>query len=277
MAIAMGARTDAAKAWEPLLRTPEPRDHLIQLYTDEAFLTRAVTQFLGAGLAHDEGALVIAIPEHIEVFTAQLGSSFDVDGARARGQLVTLDAASTLARFMVEGSPDRSAFFGLMNDVLGRMRSDGYGNIRAFGEMVDLLWAKNLAATIQLEELWNEALGDGRVCLLCAYRIDNFDRDVHRGILHRISSSHSHFIPVDDYDRLDQAVERAYRDVFGSIGDPRGLREMLVSRYASPTAMPPAQAALHAVRELKDSIADDVLERARRYYDGGTRPSARRS
>lgn len=40
-----------APSWEGLLRTPHPCDHLVQLYTDDAFLTRAVAVFVGLGTA----------------------------------------------------------------------------------------------------------------------------------------------------------------------------------------------------------------------------------
>ena len=272
----MSIQTTSLGTWEPLLRTPEPRDHLVQLYTDEIFLCRAVAQFIGPALAQGEGAVIIAIPEHVEAFARTLSATIDVAAARARDQLLFLDAETSLAQFMVDGQPDRAAFFSLVNGALDRLRRGGHDRVRAFGEMVNLLWRDDLAATMALETLWNEALADGRVSLLCAYRIDNFDREVHRGILHRISRCHSHFIPVDDYDRLEQAVDRAYKDVFGAFGDPQGLREMLSTRYQSATAMPRAQAALHAVRELTPTIADDVLARARRYYRGDGHPSSRR-
>ena len=48
--------------WQPLLRGAQPCDHIVQLYTDEAFLTRAVTQFIGAGLLAGEAAVIIATP-----------------------------------------------------------------------------------------------------------------------------------------------------------------------------------------------------------------------
>ena len=75
---------------------------------------------------------------------------------------------------------------------------------------------------------------------------------------------------MDDYERFDQAVDRAYAEVFGSDGDSQMLRDLLVQTMRTATSMPRAQAALFALRDLSAPIADAVLERARLYYAGGS-------
>lgn len=259
----------APPSWEGLLRTPHPCDHLVQLYTDDAFLSRAVSLFIGLGLADGEAAVIIATPEHVELFKKSLrAAGLDVAALVEREQFVLLDATTCLAEFMVDGMPDRDKFVNLVMPVFARIRADGYERIRLYGEMVNLLWDHNLPGTVALEELWNQVLADTGVSLLCAYSIDNFDRHAHRGVLHQISRCHSHFIPVDDYGRLEQAVDRAYADVFGTRGDPRSLRSLITARAAATTVMPPAQAALFALTGLSSGIADAVLERTRFHYGG---------
>ncbi len=258
-----------ASSWEGLLRTPHPCDHLVQLYTDEAFLVRAVSLFTGLGLADGEGAVVIATPEHADLFTKSLRSAgLDVEAMIARDQLLVFDARTSLSQFMVDGMPDREKFRNLVLPVFARVRAAGYEKIRLYGEMVNLLWDHNMPGTVALEEVWNQVLADTGLSLLCAYSIDNFDRRAHRGVLHQISRCHSHFIPVDDYGRLEQAVDRAYADVFGTRGDPRSLRSLLTARAAANTVMPPAQAALLALNTISTGIADAVLERTRFHYGG---------
>ncbi len=258
--------------WQSLLRTPQPCDHVIQLYTDDDLFARAVAEFLETGFAGGAGAVVVATAPHATAIATRLfAAGFDVAAARERGQLVVADAHGTLAQFMVDGMPDRARFFAAITPVLERVRAAGYREIRAFGEMVDLLWDHNLPATVALETLWNEVLADRRVSLLCAYRIDNFDRDVHRGALHQLTHAHAHVIPVEDYDRLEAAVSRAYEDVFGTPGDSGPLREQLVAEHRSPAAMPAAQAALVALRGLSPDIADVVLARARQHYAAAAR------
>jgi hypothetical protein len=253
-----------ARNWEQLLDAPNPCDHFVQLYTDDAFLARAVTRFVGAGLTQGEAGVIISTEAHRQLFTAALA---DAPGAIRRGQLVLIEAERCLEQIMVSGMPDRPRFGAVVMDVLERVRAAGYPKTRFYGEMVDLLWERNFAAAARLEELWNEVLTGQQASLLCAYGIDNFDRDAQRGLLAQVSRPHSHLIPADDYERLDRAVDRAYVDVFGAQSEARALRELLVSAFPPAPIMPAAEAALLALRGIgSERTADAVLERAREYY-----------
>lgn len=254
-------------SWEQLLGTPMPRDHVVLLYRDEAFLARAMAHFLGTGLARGESAVVVATPAHAALFTGHLAAAgVGVRDLVQRQQLIVLDAEECLAQFMSDGTPDRAAFGVIVKGLLERIRAAGFARVRLYGEMVDLLWDHNLKSTLALEALWNEVIADQNLSLLCAYRIDNFDRNVHRGVLHRLGHCHSHLIPVEDYARLDRAVERAYADVFGISGDGATMRSLLMADYPAVPRMPAAQGALLALRQVSPSLADAVLERARLHY-----------
>jgi MEDS: MEthanogen/methylotroph, DcmR Sensory domain len=151
--------------------------------------------------------------------------------------------------------------------VLEAMRRAGYEVIRGFGEMVDILnRGGNLAAAIRLEELWNELLAVERISLLCAYAVDAFDRGEYAETLPRIGGVHSHLMPVEDGERLERAIDRAFIDVFGIHGDTRLLRELFVRDLPDRTAMPAGHGALIALRELDARLADAVLERAGGHY-----------
>jgi len=253
--------------WEALLETPEACDHLVQLYTDDRFLARAVTHFVRAGFAAGQAAVIIATPAHTALFSECLP---DVPDALARGQLVVLDADDCLKAFMVDGMPDRQAFVATVTALLERVRAAGYPRMRLYGEMVDLLWQRDaLEAAVRLEELWNELLAAERLPLLCAYRIDNFDRYAHRHALAAIGKTHSHMIPLEHYDRFERAVDRAYVDVFGNDADTHTLRDLIVATLGPASAMPHAQAALLGLRNVNPHTADAVLERAKRYYTEG--------
>ncbi|HEY3064281.1 MAG TPA: MEDS domain-containing protein, partial [Methylomirabilota bacterium] len=192
----------------------------------------------------------------------------DLAAAARRGQVLLADAEECLAKFMVDGMPDARAFSAVATGMLANVRARGHENIRLYGEMVDLLWRNNLDAAVRLEELWNSTLMAEHVSLLCAYGIDNFDRHPHRRVLPEIARVHSHLIPVDDYDRLEQAVDRAYTDVFGVDGDAEGFRAVLLSASAASPVMPSAEAALLALRGISARTADAVLDRARHHYRG---------
>ena len=99
---------------------------------------------------------------------------------------------------MADGVPDRAVFRSVVTPILDRLRDAGYKKIRLFGEMVNVLWPHNSdAATVRLEELWNELIADYELCLLCAYHVDPVDVELRRGILHRITRCHSHSFPDD--------------------------------------------------------------------------------
>lgn len=257
--------TDSA-AWRAHLRAPRPRDHIVQLHTDEAFLVRGVTEFVGGALGAGEGALLVTTPLHAEAIDGRLADTgHDPRAARSRGQLLVLPAEPSLRRFMRAGMPDADAFRAVVREPFRALRAKGFHTIRVYGEMADLLWARHPDATLRLEELWNEVLADEQASLLCSYRADSFAASAPRGLLHRVASSHSHLIPVDDYERLDRAVARACDEVFGS-GEDGARVHGLLSSWRRSTVMPPPQAALLALRGLPDSIAESVLARARYHY-----------
>jgi len=92
------------------------------------------------------------------------------------GELVLLDSEDTLGACMVGGSPDAGLFHSYMSTVLhqvakGRPRT----SIRAYGEMVDLLWKTGQAeAAIKLEILWNALATRFAFSLLCGYSMGQF-------------------------------------------------------------------------------------------------------
>jgi hypothetical protein len=258
----------AILSWNALLTEPAPENHLVQLYVEDGVLLRALRAYIGAGLAAGDAVIVISTDFHWMAVARRLtADGFDVSALQRRTQLTVLDARQCLARFIVNGMPDRAAFLALVTPVVQAARAAGYAKVRAFGEMVDLLNRDgSLASAMRLEELWNEFLRAEELSLLCAYALDTFDRDAHRGALPQIGDVHSHLMPVEDVGRLDRAVGQAFADVYGADCDATLLQMMLASRFPTDTAMPAAHAAILALRDLDPRGADFVLERARRYY-----------
>jgi hypothetical protein len=148
---------------------PIARQHLCQLYDQDAVLVDAMAGFLAPGIGRREAVIVIATPDHIAALDRRLAATGGLLSARASGRYLTLDAEATLAAFMVGGAPDRSRFI----EAVGAPVADAlrrHGSVRAFGEMVSLLWQRGETdAAIALEELWNELMGTHPVALLCGY------------------------------------------------------------------------------------------------------------
>lgn len=257
-------------SWDAVLAAPEPCDHLVQLYTSEDALVSTVARFIQHGLSDGEGVVAITTAAHWTKITERLtAAGIDVAATQATQQLVMCDAHDTLTRLMRDGMPDRGATRTAVTGAVDTARSTDRRKVRAFGEMVDILNRRgNLAAAIRLEELWNELLDEERIALLCAYAVDAFDRSEYKTTLPSIGHVHSHLMPVEDCDRLERAIDRAFVDIFGIYGDTRLLRELFVRQLPDETAMPAAQGALFALRSLDTRLADAVLERAATHYRG---------
>src|SRR5258708_14124562 len=130
--------------------------------------------------------------------------------ARARGRLELLDARDTLTTIMAGAAPDWDRFKTLVGDALERTASRAEtGRIRAYGEMVDLLWQdENPRGAIRLEELWND-LGKVRpFTLLCAYRMEHFLHSTHRDPFEEICRVHDHVVPAEGYRESDDRATR---------------------------------------------------------------------
>jgi len=169
-------------------------DHEVQFYEDEEFLTGAVAKFLAAGARAGDSLIVIATEFHREAFCRQLESlGIEVPSMLAVGRLILLDAHETLTKFMRKGQPDR----GLFELIIGGLIADraaalpANARLRAYGEMVDLLWRDGQReAAIHLEELWNDLQRKHSFSLLCAYAMGNFYNEP--AGLNRVCATHSH-------------------------------------------------------------------------------------
>jgi len=253
--------------WQTLLAAPARGQHIAQLYAEPGFFERAVGMFAGEGFRRGEAVIIIATPSHGRAVERRLeDQGFDLDGLKRQGQLTALDAASCLAALLVDGMPDRQRFHAVIGGAFDAAERAGYETVRAFGEMVDLLSRINLTATIRLEELWNELLAARRMSLLCGYSVDIFDLHAYHGIVQGVCEVHSDLIPVENIAGFEQAVQRAYGDVFGVAGDPDSLRRAFLAEYVRPVVMPDAEAAILAVREFLPTTTAELLERTRHYY-----------
>ena len=142
-------------------------EHLVQFYKNENYLTAYIADYFKAGLVAGDSCIMIATPAHREAVAHLLKSrGVDIDSHELDGKFVSLDAAATLVHFMHNNMPDAQSFSEIIGNrvpVLGR-------RVRAFGEMVALLWQDgNSEGAIALEKLWNDLGKIRKFSLLCAY------------------------------------------------------------------------------------------------------------
>ena len=254
--------------WEQVVVDAAPHDHIVQLYQDQDFLNSAVCRFVGAGLANGEGIILFPTLTHWNAFRTRLeAEGVDVHAARHRGQLTVVDANELLPRFMRDSMPDPRVFKGVIGDIFGQVRAGGsYQKMRAWGELVDVLWERgDVAASMNLEDLFDQLNKKIGIAMFCSYLTDNFNGDVHAHMLPRLGTNHSHLIPVEDYARLERAVADALRETVGP-DEARVLESRLLSQYRPPFNMPRSQALLLGLRQFLPAVADPVLERSRNLY-----------
>ena len=197
MAWRFGLTMQIGAPWNDRLAEPLAREHIVQIYRDDRAVVEAVSLFAGHGLGKGEGVILVATVGHLEAVEARLGASgFDLGDLEAWGQLTTFDAARLLSHFFVGGHIDAARFRTTVDDVLTRAHRGGrFPRLRVYGEMVNLLWRANPAATRQIEELWNEAIERHEVSLLCGYRMEAGETSAH--FPRDLRTLHSHFIPVE--------------------------------------------------------------------------------
>ena len=154
-----------------------PCDHEVQIYgNDREFMDR-LSSWVEGGIRAGESVIVIATPAHIEELEIRLRAQHvDLVNARLEDRYIALSAERTLGRFMRNDWPDDESFREVVGEVLARARQNGR-KVRAFGEMVAILWARGHgAATVRLEFLWNQLLRTEKFPLFCAYPRTGFTR-----------------------------------------------------------------------------------------------------
>jgi hypothetical protein len=257
-----------SEPWDRVVADAEPCDHIVQLYQDEDFLSRAVCRFAGGALANGEGIILVPTLTHWNAIRPRLeAEGVDVKAARERGQLTVVDADECLPRFMRNSMPDSTVFLGLAANVIGQARAGvRYQKVRWWGEMVNVLWERgDVAASMSLEDQFDQLAKKHDIAIFCSFLMDNFNGEVHTHMLPRLGTNHSHLIPVEDYDRLERAVTAALLETVGA-EQARVLENQLLSDYRPPFRMPRAQSLLLALRQALPTVADPVLQRSRNLY-----------
>ena len=242
--------------------------HAVQFYDgDVSRLASQVGRYLGEGLRQGDGAIVIATPSHRLAFAAQLAADgLDPDRASHEGLLAFRDAEETLSRFMVRGLPDWSRFQAEIEAGIGIVKARiGNARIRAYGEMVDLLWnAGQSRAAARLEEFWNRLIEAHGFSLYCVYQIDVFGKDFHASVLDSVLCSHTHLMPAGSH--LEDSVDRALADVLGAGTD--GVRNLMKDNFRPAwAAIPKGEAKVLWIRNNLPAYADEIMARARGYYE----------
>ncbi len=173
-----------------------PREHSVQIYGEDNAFIDALEGYVSSGLRRSDGVIVIATAPHLHELEKRLRANWlDVDRARWEERYIALLAQETLSLFMVDGKPDEHLFTEAMERVIVRARGRSGRTVRAFGEMVALLWTQgHPRAAMELEALWNRLQEAHEFALFCGYPRSAFGSDVHTS-LRGVCAVHTRIIP----------------------------------------------------------------------------------
>jgi signal transduction histidine kinase len=226
-----------------------PAEHVVQFYREDGFLLDAVARFVIAGVHDGDSVIVVATADHLAVLERAL-SAADIPLAELsmRGRLRLCDARETLARLMTGDAIDPNRFAELVPPMIEEARkASASGGVRAFGEMVNILWsAGNEAAVMRLEELWQEIVASEHVPLLCGYDMGSLGGAAAEHLIDVASRNHTHArLPQPLGDHLQRVTEQLVRAVtardiacigLDTVNDFLGMHAGSVSLVRSPEA-----------------------------------------
>ena len=160
-----------------------PCEHLVQIYEDDDVFLDTLAGFAGGGLRSGDGVIIIATDTHLDALASRLiESGINVVAARQEDRYIPVDAEELLSRLVFRGWPDDYLFRKGVTDLLTRAGNGGR-RVRAFGEMVAILWARGQnAATVRLEHLWQGICQNEGLSLFCAYPRSGFTQDANTSI-----------------------------------------------------------------------------------------------
>ncbi len=173
-----------------------PHRHEVLFYPDEAVLLDKLTCFVAAALKAGNAAIVLATKSHRDSLLKRLkAGGVATDDALQHGTYISLDAADTLTRIMVNHMPDPVRFFGGIGgfiETAAKAARSEQPRVVVFGEAVALLQAEGKAdAAIRFEQLGNDLADRYEIDILCAYPLSSFHGEEDEHVFQSVCAEHS--------------------------------------------------------------------------------------
>lgn len=243
----------------PSWSTLRESEHLVQFYERDEFLLNTLSDYVNSTLIAGGSCIVVATQPHLTRLEEILQKhGRDLVEASAADSYIPLDAAETLARFMLHGEPDPTRFRNVIGEILKRARNGSERRVRIYGEMVALLWAEGkYDAAIRLEELWNELGNSHRFTLCCAYPIQSFGGQEFIQPLDAICTNHSVIVPAESYASLS-TPEKRLKVITALQQKAKSLEREIAKRKAIEKRLRASKA---RYRRLKDRLQVQLKER----------------
>jgi hypothetical protein len=192
-----------------------PYEHVVQIYEDDDIFLDLLSDYVCDGMKANESVIVIATNGHLNGLNQRLeAKGYSMSELVSKNVYFPLDAEETLSQFMINDWPDENLFNQVIGELLLKAERQSE-KVRAFGEMVALLWAKGqVGATVRLELLWNKFCENKLFCLFCAYPASGFTQDASESVMH-ICGAHSKMITSDGISKKDIFFRNVSEDLVG--------------------------------------------------------------
>jgi signal transduction histidine kinase len=239
-------------------RSSEQGAHLVQFYDDTSYLAERVAAFLQPALVRQGAAVVVARAHNLISIEQELrDANLSTDRLRMEGRLVVLDASQLLETFMIGPLPDRAKFREHVGGLIAKLRAAfPDGELRIYGEMVDVLWAEQKPdAVLALEQLWTELSGIASFSLLCGYRLGGFGDERHVRHFEAVCSAHDHVSPTEEFALFGPDAASA-RSITALEQRARSLETEVARRHTSERRM---QQLLAVAGELAAARSRDAI------------------
>lgn len=188
-------------------------EHFVQFYHKENSLMNSLINYIGKGIIGGHSCVVIATKQHRNILENHLQKiGLHITTLKSKNKFISLDAEETLAQFMFNDKPDLLLFKTVIGDIIKKVENPPF-DIRAFGEMVAILWAQgNKMAAIQLEQMWNDLARIYSFSLFCAYPRPILEKDDHTDLFKHVCSAHTSIIS-DTVDTITIDDQKQLREI----------------------------------------------------------------
>jgi hypothetical protein len=218
-----------------VLTDPISGNHIVKVCRDDAERINSVAQYVNEGLTNGEAVAIIARPplrKALNDFLVTQG--FDLQSCKDQGKIEFFDAEFLLLSLRFDDGIDAEAFEKFVSHPLMVMKQK-YDKIRAFGEMVDVLWQKGAYdEAMQLKDRWNDLFKKIEFSLLCTYSLNHLIPSAYDGALEHICRCHTHHIPPEISNITISSEENELLNSFGLAWN------RIIEKFNPFTSAPPA-------------------------------------
>ncbi len=187
--------------------------HAVQFYDREEFILKEIQKFISAGWQQKEGVLAVLRKNRLD----KLVQALSVNGAEAlssaiqNGQIQLIAAEELMPSIFKEEQIDSEVFQLKIGKRLSDLQ-DGFGRIRVYGEIVDILWCqgkKEMALAVENE--WQELSKTYDFTLLCGYSLTGFSKAKDMPDFVRVCGRHQKIFPSESYSELrDEETKQGF-------------------------------------------------------------------